>query len=251
MTNSTATQLKPIARALIICDDPDAIEALTHCMQQLAVAAEVCLDASKAGEVLAKRKIEAIVVDARMGDISREIVRSVRASASNKKIVLLAIADGDYTRKTAMELGASFVFEPPFSTTSVESLLRAAYGMIVRERRRYFRAIIECPVYVKSQLNREVCCSVANISEGGMSIVSDTPLAVGEELTVRLTLPQPTTELHSSVVVRWCDSTGRAGLQFVSLFRQPDAMAALQEWLGSRLEASFPVSVASKFQSRA
>lgn len=250
MSSSNAPSLAPVAGALLVSEDPIAITVFQNSMRQLAVTVEVCIDTDKIRTRLATAKIEAVIVDMRLGLVPQMVMEQVRSSPANKQIVFLAIADSDQTRRTAGELGASFVFEPPFSAESIDPALRASYGMIVREKRRYFRAPICCRVFLTRSQDEEHSCVSVNVSEGGMSITTENALSLGSEVQVRFTLPELTSELRCSAKVLWSDDSGRVGLQFISLSSQSDALSVLQGWLARRLEASFPVSVTSKFSKR-
>jgi len=53
---------------------------------------------------------------------------------------------------------------------------KAAYGLIVREKRRYFRCPVEVPVAILRTALPAVHGSTVNVSEGGMSIAANASL---------------------------------------------------------------------------
>jgi hypothetical protein len=65
----------------------------------------------------------------------------VRLSSSNPTAVTFGISDDDAEVKAAFREKSQFVFERPLFSAVNPQTLKPAYGMILRERRRYFR----CP----------------------------------------------------------------------------------------------------------
>ena len=140
---------------------------------------------------------------------------------------------------------ASFVFERPLSTISILNTLRPAYGLILRERRRYFRCPASVPVAITRRAMPVVHCTSVNISEGGMALSTFVPLQPGELVQVEFTLPEH--EIPFSVESKICWwKTGHLGVRFISLsqVRKSD----LQDWLSRKLEQQLPMFVAEKFR---
>ena len=142
----------------------------------------------------------------------------------------------------ALNQGFRFVLERPLTTKSIQHTLRVAYGLIVRERRRYFRYSVSVPVVFSSEGEAKVCGRTINISEGGLAISSLPPLKLGGEGTIQFTLPDPSVPITAQCRVCWNkesgDAGGNAGLAFVSL---PFEVASeLQRWLAQKLEGQLP-----------
>jgi hypothetical protein len=68
-------------------------------------------------------------------------MEKVRHCPSNRTSVMFAISDSDAETGDAFKEGSNFVLRRPFSEGSIDQTLRAAYGLILREHRRYFRCI--------------------------------------------------------------------------------------------------------------
>src|SRR5580704_8924482 len=138
MTNAGASaQPAPVATALVISDDEATVRQLMESMQQFAISAEVCRDAGIALQSLGRRHFEAVVVDLKMYQ-AKEIMERVRFSPSNQTATTFAITDGPASA-SGFSTGANFVLERPFSNEYLSRSLRAAYGIILWERRLYFR----------------------------------------------------------------------------------------------------------------
>jgi DNA-binding response OmpR family regulator len=248
MTNTgTSAQTAPMATALVISDDEATVQQLTESMQQFAISAEVCRDAGFALQSMNRRHYEAVVVDLKMYQ-AKEIMERVRFSPSNQTATTFAITDGPASA-SGFSTGANFVLERPFSNESLSRSLRAAYGIIMRERRRYFRCPVTIPVAVRDQEGQEIQCETINISESGLAIRISTPMKAGTEVTVRFSLPENQTRFVVPSKICWSDPTGRTGLQFLSL--PVPQKTELQGWLSRRLEEVLPEAVANKFQKPA
>lgn len=235
-----------VGRTLLVSSDPTTVQLLTESMQQLALYPEVCLEAPAALRLLNSQKFEAVIVDLLLGESAQAILEEVRVSRSNSTAVIFTISGSHAGTAGAFRAGSSFVLERPLSMSSISRILKAAYGLIVRERRRYFR----CPIAVPADIRRPglspIRCQTLNISEGGMALMMPVPLKPGLLVNVQFQLPNRPYQFAAQSFICWSDEQGRVGLQFAS--PSVEWKSELQEWLSERLEDSFPESVAEKFR---
>jgi hypothetical protein len=234
------------ASALLVSNDAPTIALLTESLQRLAISAEVCVEVATAPGLLKRRKFGTIIVDVQHGNQARTLLKEVRNSPSNRTSVVFAISDSDAKTAVAFQEGFNFVLRRPLSKSSVAPILRAAYGLVLREQRRYFRCPVEIPATLRRPGMEEVCGRVVNISEGGVAIAAGLSLKPGVELQVQFTPPGYESQFTTQSAVCWCKE-GYMGLQFISLSAQ--VKAKLQEWLSRRLEHGLPVSVANGFRT--
>jgi hypothetical protein len=233
-----------MGRVLLICNDSIAIQHVAEASQQFAIATEVCDDPGMALALLNRRKFEAIVVDCGLGQAA-EILEQVRLSPSNRTAVTFAITDPQ--KPPSFQIQSNFVIERPLSVISVGRTLKAAFGLIVRERRRSFRCPVSIPAAILSD-GKEARCQVVNISEGGMAISGSPALSPGGQVKVLFTLPGQRDGFTIESEVCWFDEKGRAGLR--SLLISSEQKSALQEWLAAKLEEDLPEAVASQFRKK-
>ena len=191
-----------------------------------------------------RRKFDAVIVDLQLGEQSGLIWDEVHLSPSNRTAVTFAISGGD-AEGTAFRKRSEFVFERPLSTQSIRRTLKPAYGLILRERRRYFRCPISIPVTILRQSVPEVRCYSVNISDGGMAVSGFVPLIAGEDVQVQFTLPDHKAPFVAESRICWW-KTGHLGVRFVSLSREHKS--ELQDWLSRKLEEMLPEFVAAKFR---
>ena len=235
-----------IAAALLVSNDAVTIEQLSLSMQQLALSQEVCVEVPTALVLLNRRKFDAVVVDLELSGQVGAILQGVRQSPSNRTAVIFAISDSDAGTVSAFKAGSNFVLRRPLSLTSISKTLNVAYGLILRERRRYFRCPVKIPAAIYRAGMPTVHGETVNISERGMAIATSASLQPGVKVQVHFTLPGHDSRFVVGAAICWCKETS-LGLQFISLL--PHLASELQEWLLRRLEESLPESLADRFRS--
>jgi hypothetical protein len=233
-----------IGTALLASADPLTIQQFSHALQELSISPDVCQEVSAAVGLLNRRKFDAVIVDLGLGEQSGLILDELHLSPSNRTAVTFAISGSD-AEGTAFRKRSEFVFERPLSAKSIWNTLKPAYGLILRERRRYFRCPASVPVTVLRTNMPEVRCHSVNISEGGMALSTIVPVRIGEEVQVQFTLPEHEVRFSAKATVCW-SKTGHLGLRFVSLSQEHTSY--LQVWLSSKLEDMLPELVAQQFQ---
>jgi ActR/RegA family two-component response regulator len=235
-----------VGRILLVSNDPVTVQQFTEVTQQLALHVEVCLDVPTALRLLSSQKFEAVVVDLLLGEAAQAILVEVRVSHSNRTAVTFTVSGSLAGTADAFKAGSSFVLERPLTHSSITRTLKAAYGLIVRERRRYFR----CPVAVPADIGRpglqKVHGQTVNISEGGMALTVPVVLKPSILIAVHFRLPNRPFRFEAQAFICWSNEQGRAGVEFASPSGQ--WKSELQEWLLERLEDSLPESVAEKFR---
>ena len=232
-----------MGRVLLVCNDTAVIEHLRENMQRLALATEVCVQTEMALRLLNLKKFEGVIVDFGL-DKADQILEQIRLSPSNRTAVTFAITDPGAT--TGLAVQPNFLMEKPLSPASVGRTLKAAFGMIVRERRRSFRCPVQLPAEIEANGQRSDC-TLVNISEGGMAITQAPPLKPGTTVRVLFTLPGEPVRFKIEAEVCWYDEKGRGGLR--SLLIPSEQKSRLQVWLAAKLEEDLPESVARQFRS--
>ncbi len=230
--------------ALLVSADPTTIQQFNHALQEFAISPDVCREVPAAIGLLHRRKFDAVIVDVQVGEQCGLILDEVRLSSSNRTAVTFAISGSD-AGSTAFRKRSKFVFERPLSAQSIRSTLKPAYGLILRERRRYFRYPVAIPVTILRQSMPEVHCYSLNISEGGIAVSTLVPLSFGEEVQVQFAIPGHAVPFLVESTVCWW-KTGHLGVRFVSFSQE--SKSALQDWLARKLEDMLPEFVAGKFR---
>ena len=233
-----------IALALLVSADPVTIQQCSRALEEFSISPDVCQEAASTVHLLNRRKFDAVIVDLQLGEQAGLILDEVHLSSSNRTAVTFAISGSDAEATTFRER-SEFVLERPLSAKSIEGTLRPAYGLILRERRRYFRCPVSIPVVILRRTKPEVRCSSVNVSEGGMALSTIVPLSPGEKVHVQFTLPGHEVPFLAESTICWL-KTGHIGLRFVSLSQEHKS--ELQGWLSRKLEEMLPELVASQYQ---
>ncbi len=223
-------------KVMLVSDDSETVAVLCNCMEQMAMQVEVCADIELAAGKLCRSKFEAVVIDFSYGSKALELVIKTHEMTSHKKAVVIAVLNDSSEMPDAFRAGASFTLVKPLLAEILAHTLRAAYPMMVREMRRYYRCAIEVPVRVATENRTDFLAETINISEGGMALVTPTPIHVGEQLTLTLALPGMPNEVQITGNVCWTKDPGHVGLEFVKVSAMESA--GLQSWLSDRLEES-------------
>jgi len=233
-----------IGLALLVSADPGTVHLFNHALKDLSISPDVCQEVPAAVGLLHRRKFDAVIVDLQLGEQSGLILDEVRLSPSNARAVTFAISSND-AEGTTFRKRSEFVFERPLSAKSIRNTLKPAYGLILRERRRYFRCPVSVPVLVLRKSMQEVRCNSLNISEGGMALSTFVPLIPGESVRVQFTLPDHRVPILAESTIRW-SKTGHLGVRFVSI--SDEHKSELQVWLSRKLEELLPEFVAGQFR---
>jgi CheY-like chemotaxis protein len=233
-----------IGLVLLASADPVTIQQFSHALEELSISPDVCREVPAAVGLLNRRKFDAVIVDLQLGEQAGLILDKARLSPANQKAVTFAISGSD-AEGTAFRKKTAFVFERPLSAKSIGNTLRPAYGLILRERRRYFRCPLSISVVILRRSKPEVRCNSVNISEGGMALSTIVPLSTGEKVHVQFTLPGHEVPFLAESTICWL-KTGNIGLRFVSLSQEHKC--ELQGWLSRKLEEMLPEIVAGKFR---
>jgi hypothetical protein len=231
--NQAIRESRHVASALIVTSDETVASLAISALSKYAITAEVCLK-----EELAKRisrsRYELVVIDWESEVVARDVVDAVRSAPSMRTAVVLAMVPNTEKGNQASATGVHFVLQPPISRVALDSVIRAAFGLIVRERRRYFRCPIDISVIAHRRTEGAWKGRLANISEGGMCILPPVSLRPGEQLSVEFVLPSSSAEISAECDVQWADAEGRVGLQFERI--SPGAKSDLQHWLAEQLD---------------
>ncbi len=233
-----------VGKVLLVSNDAVAIKQLTESMQRFALFVEQRSEVSSALERLNRAKFEAVIVDLRLGSQAEAVLEGVRHSPSNKHAVVFTVSNSEFETTRAFRAGSTFILRRPLSAAAIDLSLKAAYGLIVRERRRYFRCPVEVPVAIFGAAMQTVHGHTVNVSEGGMSITIAASLGAGDTVQLQFALPGNEFQFELESTVCWVKER-QVGVQFASF--SLDRTSKLQEWLSRRLEETIPQFVRDKF----
>lgn len=223
--------------ALVVSRDTDTVRLLRSALGKLDITTEVCTGAEAANEILAAKKFDAVIIDCDDLQGGIGVLQQVRKERSNKTSVTFAILNGATDVRTVFQMGAGFVLQKPITATSALRSFHAAYGLMHRERRRYFRLPVQIAVTITCGRSQEMKVTASNLSEGGMAIQATSGLPQ-DVSRVRFTLPGTDITLSPKAEMTWSDAAGRGGIRFLDL--TSNAREQLETWLLQKMEQIEP-----------
>src|SRR5262249_22548117 len=146
-------------------------------------------------------------------------LEELRRGKMNKSVIAFALLNDRAAMKSAYEAGANFVLQHPVSADAVTRSLRAAHGLILRERRRYHRHRVKGTAYLVLGSDQELQAEIINVSEGGMSakVRQMTKQKPAGAVKIRFSLPDSAVEVEGKGEISWCRDDGRMGIRFTQL----------------------------------
>jgi DNA-binding response OmpR family regulator len=221
-------------RTLLVTPDLWLVTNFTNISRELGIEAQRSGKTGGVPEELGRTKYEAVLVDFDNVPDTLSILARVRASPANKNAVIFAVVSGG-SREQALEQGANFIFERPLEPKEIRRVLYAAYDLMARERRRYFRCTAELQALVtQASANTDVRCTTINISSSGMALSTPSPMNPGEEVRIILFLQATGPVVRANGTVVWDDKHGKTGVRFQCSIERDQA--ELEGWLDSNFD---------------
>ena len=184
-TTVAAISGKITARIASIHIDPACNSFLNDCFKQFGILVVPADDDPVT--LLNRQKFEACVLRLYDPDADR-ILKAVRNSASNRRLVVYGIARNTQEALRYSAYGINAVLDEPLDRQSVLKVVRATHLLVIHELRRYVRIPVVSQVEVEVA-NRTLTVTAVEVSSGGMSVRNATPLPTGEAIRLNLALP--------------------------------------------------------------
>jgi CheY-like chemotaxis protein len=216
-------------RALVVCPDQDSASLLTLVLSEMGMVAEQTPSISRGLELLDSQHFDAIILDYRADQSSEEFLSRLRQSAKNRASMLIAIVDSEFNARPVFGLGANFVLYRPLSSERTRISLRAARGLMRRERRRAPRTPINSTANVAYPGAPELNAVLADLSDGGTLIKTDNHLPHACKVYFEIALPGQSQLVRLSGEVAWQDASGRTGIRFLDV--PQSSRRLMQTWL--------------------
>jgi DNA-binding response OmpR family regulator len=218
-------------RVLIVTSDPTLTASFGETTSEFGIELQTNRDSQNFSESLRTTKYEGVFIDFDTVPAALPAVNDVRKSLGNHKAVIFAIASDSDRRDKALIAGAHFILQRPIQKLELADTLNAAYDLMQRERRRYFRSSAELSVSIKRIGSAQtVECSTMNVSSDGMGIKTPTMLTLAEAVDIRLPLPDGFIVRAIGIVI-WGDQHGKAGIKFTC--STPEIRQKLDAWLNA------------------
>ncbi len=216
--------------AVIYSKDERVLRILRSLLADLSIEAEFATSATAAVDRLWRRKYDAIIAECDDQE-GVAVLRAIRRSRHNQRSVAFVICPEPTAGALASEIGVHFVLQKPIVIEKAKRTLKAAYGLMMREKRSYYRHEVAAPASLRTEKSG-LTATLRNLSPGGAMLETTSVLKKGQTIQTRFLLPDSSVVVESSARVVWCDPTGRTGIQFESMAEEPQR--ALMDWAAAR-----------------
>jgi CheY-like chemotaxis protein len=217
-------------RVLVVCPDQDSANLLSTVLTEMGLLSEHTPSISRGAERLRDEVFDAVILDYRADESSDDFLSKLRQNqGKTRKTLLIAILDADFSARPVFGLGANFVLYRPLSLERTRLSLRAARGLMRRERRRSARIPVNSPITLAYPGTENGSGTILDLSDGGTSLRGQSNLPPVGKVYFQFSLPGQPQSVRVSGEVAWQDAAGRTGIRFVDV---PQASRRLmQAWL--------------------
>ena len=219
--------------SLVVCADSKAVQVLSQILRELNIEAEHCEDTGTAASRLATKHFDAVVVDCQDQLPAIELIAGVRKSAINRTTLVIGLVDGREQVRDIFGQGANFIVYKPVSVERAASSLRAARGLMAREKRGKLRVSLHAPASITYANSENVAATLLDLSEDGLAIQSERRLPPRCKVYFQFNLPGEKSSVRLSGDVVWQDSSGRVGIRFVDV--PQTSRRTMNEWIKGSL----------------
>lgn len=199
---------------LIVSNDYSTLKMFTSAWRETGSRLDSTPSIACANDLVTNRKIHGIVVDMGVKG-APEFISQLKKSRGQGAPVIVACTSASREEKAALDAGANFVVQRPFSTGRVFDLLTLGRRIPEPQRRGSLRHKLVAPVTIFTD-GLQYRALISDLSECGMSIRSLPTFAPNTALQFLF-------DVHSSAAVVgqgkviWTNADGYAGISFDSV----------------------------------
>ncbi len=215
--------------ALVVCPEQDVETLLTLILSEMGMAAEHTASLSRGLELIESRHFDAVVIDYCADPGSEEFMARLRRSAKNRGTMVIAVVDNEFNARPLFGIGANFVLYRPLSSERTRISLRAARGLMRRERRRAPRTLVHSTANVAYPGAPEGNAVLTDLSDGGTALQTGNRIPNSCKVYFEFALPGQHQLVRLSGEVAWQDASGRTGIRFLDV--PQSSRRLMQTWL--------------------
>ena len=231
--------MSAVLRALLVTPDNLLAGTFAELSRELGIEAHPSSRTAGLPNELQRAKYEAVLLDFDRVPDADSILAALRQSPSSKTAVVFALVSDAKQRQAVLQSGANLLVERPIEVNQIRRALHAAYDLMARERRRYFRCAAKFPaLLVPENSAADFRCSSINISSRGIALETPVNSLPGDQVQVVFQLPATDSLVRAIGTVIWDDKHGKTGLSFECT--RTEYQSDLESWLDKQLRDSRP-----------
>lgn len=225
-------------RAIVVSGDTSVVSSLPAWLKSMGISPIVCGNTPAALQAVTKQRVGAMFVDSNL-DPAFSALREMRIAPAGRKLIGMAMTSKQDSISDAFRF-ADFVLEKPLLQQSVMQTLRAAHGMMMRDRLQYTRIPLDTSATVSSSNATSSSAIATNVSQTGIALRSDVELVTGEIVQIQFLLPETPTPISCKAKAIWTDRT-TTGFSFLEMKSRDQV--ALSTWIEGQFIAGWQAKV--------
>jgi CheY-like chemotaxis protein len=217
--------------SLAVCMDAQSAEILMPILREMGAPPQSCNEMIDGAAALASQSFDIILIDFNEEAAALQFAANIRKTAHNKKTQIIGLVGARNNVRLLFSAGCNFVLYKPLSPEAVQDCLRAARGLIRREKRSSKRIRLNDKAAIAYASMENEMATLLDLSETGVRIQSEKAVPPSCKVYFQFSLPGQISTVRLAGEVVWQDSIGRVGLRFAHV---PQASRkVLNEWLQS------------------
>jgi hypothetical protein len=214
--------------SMVVSRDWQEVSVLECILDSLQIGVDVQSRPEHAWTKLCQSRIDALIVDCDLNG-TESFLRDLQQSHDRGTAIPIVIAGGTRGRQGLGDKGALFTFEKPISVEQALRTLSAARTLILNNRLRHHRQVLEVPVSLTYGSRKRMEAQLVNLSRGGMGIHLNSPMEMRGSVQILFELPGAKRMVKARGEIAWTDPCGNAGIRFVEISQR--LQRDLQLWL--------------------
>ena len=219
--------------ALLVCTDQAAATVLRQVLDELSILVESCPDRARAAIRLAQQRYDAVILDCQSQADLVALLRESHLSRMNDSTLAVAVVQNQENNREMFALGVNFVLYKPVSHERALSSLRAARGVMRKEKRRRARATVHAHARVDYANVEQERATLVDLAADGMAVLLGKKLPPTGKVYFQFQLPGQRSSVRLSGQVVWQDWNGMAGIHFVDVPKTSRRL--LDEFLSAKI----------------
>ncbi len=219
---------------LVDCSDAT-VDMFRPLLNTWNVCTGVCNSPTEAASIVSRSKVDSVVLECSAPETGLVAIEMLRSLPPGANMIVVAVIQNRDIADQCLRAGANFVLSRPFDPEITYRTLRAAYGLMLAERRRYFRHPVDVPVELTDSSGIILQGKMKNVSDHGMAVKCMGKLRTHDKVVVSFAVPGSTAVIRITGQIVWANAGGTAGIRLFST--EGSAREHMAKWL-SRLAAA-------------
>ena len=203
--------------SLLVCANENDAPVLRKVLEDLSIRFESCPDLARAAIRLAQDHFDMVILHCNSRSDLLTLLREIRQSRTNESSMAIVVLPGQQGVHEIFSLGVNFVLYQPVDYERSVSILRAAYSVVRRDKRRKARTPVHAQATIDYDNVEHAKATLVDLAEDGMAVQFASRVPSAGKIYFHFQLPGQTSSVRLSGQIVWQDWKGRAGIHFVDV----------------------------------